>query len=62
MCLYQGMLILYQSYHDDYVYPGDKFIVSDGNGMTFNTRVPAVVIISLNWLVWSVVRFWVKLW
>jgi hypothetical protein len=23
---------------------------------------PSVAIFSLNWLVWSVVRFWVKLW
>jgi hypothetical protein len=42
MCLYQAVLIPHQSYHDDYVYPSDRVVVSDGDGMSFSTRVPAV--------------------
>jgi hypothetical protein len=42
MRLYQAVLIPHQSYHDDYVYPSDRVVVSDGDGMPFSTRVPAV--------------------
>jgi hypothetical protein len=40
--LYQGMLMMLQSYHGDYAYPGGRFVVSDGNGMAFSTRVYAI--------------------
>jgi hypothetical protein len=36
-CLYQGVLILHQSYHGDYVYPGGRVVVSSGDGTTFRT-------------------------
>jgi hypothetical protein len=31
-----------QSYYNDYVYPGGRVVVSDGDGMTFSTRVSVV--------------------
>jgi hypothetical protein len=35
--LYQGVLILHQSYHGDYAYLGGRVAVSDGDGTTFST-------------------------
>jgi hypothetical protein len=35
--LYQGVLIPHQSYHGDYVYPGDRVAMSDDDGTTFST-------------------------
>jgi hypothetical protein len=40
--LYQGVLILRQSYHGDYAYPGGRVVVLDDDEMTFSIRVPAV--------------------
>jgi hypothetical protein len=36
------MLISHQSYHNDYAYLGGRVVMSDGDGMTFSTQVPAV--------------------
>jgi hypothetical protein len=37
-----SVLILCQSYHDDYVYPDGRVVVSDGDGMAFSTQVSAI--------------------
>jgi hypothetical protein len=39
--LYQAVLILHQSYHGDYAYPGGRVAISNDDGMTFDTQVPA---------------------
>jgi hypothetical protein len=45
--LYQGMLIQYQSYHDDYASPHGRVAISDGDGMTSITQV---LVVRCTWL------------
>jgi hypothetical protein len=40
--LYQGVLILCQSYHGDYACPYSSVAMLDSDGMSSNTQVPAV--------------------
>jgi hypothetical protein len=40
--LYQGVLILHQSYHGDYVYPCGRVAMSDGDATASNTKVPTI--------------------
>jgi hypothetical protein len=42
VCLYQGVLIPCQSYHDDYACPDGRVAMLDGDRMTFSTQVHAV--------------------